>query len=400
MGVQRPSKGLQYRPNNWCKTMTEDIYSDIRPYYDDEVPSVIERLSRDKELSLVIARYKFPRAWWLVRPFIGMALRHRLKNITSVTDVQHYVANYMEHMLAKSTDGLSISGLEHLDKNAAYLFVSNHRDIAMDPALTNMALHRNGMHTVRIAIGDNLLTQNFISDLMRINKSFLVRRSITGKALFRALKTLSGYIKHSIETGHSIWIAQREGRAKDGLDATDPTIIKMFDMARTKGGDFNEFINELRMVPLSISYEWDPCDMLKARELHAKAKGEAYLKAEGEDVRSIAQGISGYKGRVHLHFGHVVAGNFESANDVATAMDESIISHYHLFASNWLAYRELHGDAADELFSGQTIDAKTHVEFERRKAACSDELLPFWLLQYANPVVSRLALERNRDSAV
>ncbi len=379
--------------------MTEDIYSDIRPYYDDEVPAVIERLSNDSELCEVIARYKFPRAWWLAKPIVAMVLRRRLANITTVSDVQHYVANYMEHMLKTTTDGLSVSGLDKLDKQQAYLFVSNHRDIALDPALTNISLHRAGMNTLRIAIGDNLLTKNFVSDLMRINKSFLVRRSITGKALFRALKTLSSYIKHSIDTGHSVWIAQREGRAKDGRDATDPTIIKMFDMARAKGDDFAQYIQSLRMVPLSIAYEWDPCDMMKASELAAKANTGCYQKAEGEDVSSIAKGIAGYKGRIHLHFGDVLCDAYEDADQVAAAMDDSVIGNYHLFHSNWLAYRELHGEGADHLFEGQVVSAKSRTEFERRKTACTAEQLPFWLAQYANPVVARLAHDSARDSA-
>lgn len=378
--------------------MTDDIYSDIRPYYDAEIPSVIERLSHDSQLCEVIARYKFPRAWWLAKPLVGMVLRRRLANITTVSDVQHYVANYMDHMLKTTTDGLTVSGIEKLDKQQAYLFVSNHRDIAMDPAVTNMSLHRNGMNTVRIAIGDNLLTKNFVSDLMRINKSFLVRRSITGKALFRALKLLSGYIKESVDTGHSVWIAQREGRAKDGLDATDPTIIKMFDMARTKGDDFAAFIQSLRMVPLSIAYEWDPCDLMKATELAAKANGGVYKKAEGEDVASIAKGIAGYKGRIHLHFGDMLVGNYADADQVAAAMDESVIGNYRLFHSNWLAYRELHGEGADHLFKDQKISPKSRAEFERRKAQCNETLLPYWLAQYANPVVARLAHDNARES--
>jgi 1-acyl-sn-glycerol-3-phosphate acyltransferase len=378
--------------------MTDDIYSDIRPYYDDEIPSVIERLSYDSELCEVIARYKFPRAWWLAKPMVGWMLRRRLANIKTVSDVQHYVANYMDHMLKTTTDGLTVSGLEKLDKQQAYLFVSNHRDIAMDPAVTNMSLHRNGMNTVRIAIGDNLLTKNFVSDLMRINKSFLVRRSITGKALFRALKLLSSYIKESVDTGHSVWIAQREGRAKDGLDATDPTIIKMFDMARAKGDDFAAFIQSLRMVPLSIAYEWDPCDLLKARELAAKTNGGVYKKAEGEDVTSIAKGIAGYKGRIHLHFGDMLVGNYADADQVAAAMDNSVIGNYRLFHSNWLAYRELHGEGADHLFKDQKISPKSRAEFERRKAQCNETLLTYWLAQYANPVVARLAHDNARES--
>lgn len=379
--------------------MSEDIYSDIRPYYDDEVPAVIERLVNDPELCEVIAKYKYPTMWRLVKPFVSRTLRKHVAGLRTVADLQSHVANYMDYTIKKTTDGLTVSGLDDIARDTSHLFVSNHRDIAMDPALVNISLHRANMDTLRIAIGDNLLSKDFISDLMRLNKSFLVRRALTGKALFKALKTLSSYIKHSLDTDHSVWIAQKEGRAKDGLDVTDPTIIKMFDMARAKGDDFADYVRDLRIVPLSIAYEWDPCDLMKAKELAEKATTGRYQKAEGEDIRSIALGISGYKGRIHLNFGQVLNQAFTNPDEVAAALDDSIIGNYHLFHSNWLAYQELHGGDADGLFDSQKVSPKTRAEFERRKALCDQQTLPFWLAQYANPVVAKLQHQRSRNSA-
>jgi glycerol-3-phosphate O-acyltransferase len=374
--------------------MSDDIYADIRPYNDDELRQVLNRLVKDPELCEVIAKYKFPKMWRFVKPFVSKTLHKYTRDITSIKALQSYVAEYMDFTIKKTTDGLTVSGIDQLNREASHLFVSNHRDIAMDPALTNIALHRTGLETVRIAIGDNLLSKDFISDLMRLNKSFLVRRSMTGKALFKALKTLSSYIKHSIDTNNSVWIAQKEGRAKDGRDLTDPTIIKMFDMGRAKGEDFSQYLASLHIVPLSIAYEWDPCDLMKARELAAKHATGSYQKKEGEDITSIATGISGYKGRVHLHFGAELLAGFNDPVEVAAAIDASIVGNYHLFHSNWLAYQKLYGSDADHLFKGQTISAQTHAEMDKRVSQCHPDMVPFLLQQYANPVVAKLKFER------
>ncbi|MDF5295506.1 1-acyl-sn-glycerol-3-phosphate acyltransferase, partial [Vibrio parahaemolyticus] len=175
--------------------------------------------------------------------------------------------------LNKTTDGVTFSGLDKLDKNTSYLFVSNHRDIAMDPALVNYGLYQSGHRTVRIAIGDNLLKKPCATELMRLNKSFIVKRSAKApREMMKALGQLSSYIKHSLDTGNSIWIAQKEGRAKDGNDFTDPAILKMFHVeGRKQKISFGEYTRSLKIVPVSIAYENDPCDIAKAKELYEKA---------------------------------------------------------------------------------------------------------------------------------
>lgn len=221
-------------------TSTQD-FDDIRPYRDDEVQSVLRRVIADPECLSAIVNFRFAQ-WpmavrqYVLQPVLGWLLRLGARRITSVRAFQQLVERYMAHMIKTTTEGLTVSGLEHLQLGEAYLFVSNHRDIAMDPAFVNWVLFHNGMDTVRIAIGDNLLTKPFASDLMRLNKSFLVKRGdMPPKKLFAALKQLSAYIRHSIvEDKASVWIAQREGRAKDGIDRTEEAIIKMFAMSKPR----------------------------------------------------------------------------------------------------------------------------------------------------------------------
>ncbi len=233
----------------------------------------------------------------LARLLVRLRLRRELRGVNDVHGLQMVIKSYVERMIADTTGGFTVSGLDNLDPQQAYLFMSNHRDIAMDPAFTNYALHLAGHQTLRIAIGDNLLTKPWVSDLMRVNKSFLVKRSLSGpRELLAASKTLANYIQHSVrEDNVPVWIAQREGRAKDGLDRTEPAVIKMIGMSRDKKGSqsFGEHIASLRIVPVAISYELDPCDALKANELFELATRGEYEKGEQEDVASIGQGISG-----------------------------------------------------------------------------------------------------------
>ena len=329
-------------------------FDDIRPYSDDEVPAVLGRLLADNEMIAAIARLKlgeWQRALsWLVYPVIRWYLRRQLRGVSTVADFQRIVKHYMDEMVESSTTGFTVSGLERLDPAKPYLFMSNHRDITLDPAFVNYALYHNEHDTVRIAIGDNLLTKPFVSDLMRINKSFIVKRSAKGpRQVLAAYKALSAYIRHSIEEDRNpIWIAQREGRAKDGNDRTEPAIIKMLAMSQNKSEEsFAGFINMLHIVPVSISYELDPCDGAKARELYQKATQGKYEKSEHEDVGSIAQGISGQKGAVHVAFGSPLSGEFEDADSVARAVDAQVIANYRLHPTNYFAYFQLHGHYPD-----------------------------------------------------
>lgn len=364
-------------------------FDDIRPYRDDEVSAVLARVLADDEFIAAITRFRFPGMpsilFGLLKPIVRLGLKIKTRNVCHVRAFQEIVEAYMAHMIKSTTTALTVSGLEQLQQGQAYLFVSNHRDIAMDPAFVNWTLFHNGMDTVRIAIGDNLLTKPFASDLMRLNKSFLVRRGETApKKMFVALKKLSAYIHHSIVNDKaSVWIAQREGRAKDGIDGTEEAIIKMFAMSKPKEMPFADFIRSLNIVPVAISYEWDPCDVAKSRELFHKAEHGEYQKDTHEDVQSIAMGISGYKGGVHVAFGDVLRADFDDASAVAKEIDRQILQNYRLWPSHYLAVQEQGGQTEgvnDQDLLGQ------RPFFSERLALCPVEYRPYWLAMYANPV--------------
>ncbi|GAL02919.1 1-acyl-sn-glycerol-3-phosphate acyltransferase [Photobacterium aphoticum] len=320
-----------------------DIYQDIRPYNDDEVSGAIERLINDKEFINAILNYRFPQLsgvlGWVLTPLIKRFLIKKWSNVKTVADVQRQVAKYMHATIDHSCDGVTHTGLDKLDPKQSYLFVSNHRDIAMDPAMVNWCLFNNGFDTVRIAIGDNLLKKPCATELMRLNKSFIVKRSAKApREMLKALGLLSSYISHSLETGNSIWIAQKEGRAKDGNDKTDPAILKMFFMeGRARKTAFPDFMKQLNIVPVSISYENDPCDIAKAKELYQKQTQGTYEKGEFEDIESIIQGIVGHKRRIHVSFGDVIRDDFETPEALAEEIDRQITQNYKLFPANYIA---------------------------------------------------------------
>lgn len=385
-----------------------DPFADIRPFSDDEVRPTIERLLQSREFLTAMLRLRLgPRAEqfaWLLRPLARYILSRQFKDVQNVLDLQLRVSGYIERMIDTTTAGFSVSGLESLDPSQAHLFVSNHRDIALDPAFTNLALHQAGFETLRIAIGDNLLTQQWVADLMRLNKSFIVKRSVSGPREFLAAsRKLASYIRLSLQEDRvPVWIAQREGRAKNGIDRTEPAIIKMLSLSRDKDQEsFAEHIAGLRIVPVSISYELDPCDAMKARELASRAATGLYEKAVEEDVASIGQGISGQKGRVHVGFGTPLAENLESPDAVAVEIDKQIIANYRLHSPNLWAYRKLHGEppipvaespadaaAAVKIAPGSCSEA----EFEARIETLPPSHRPFALAAYANALRGALEL--------
>jgi len=380
-----------------------DPFASIRPYRDDEVVPVLARLLDDPEFIGAITALRFG-AWakplrWPLQPLVRRVLRHQVRDVCDVSSMQLLIRGYLERMIRHTTAGFTVSGLERLPRELSCLYISNHRDITLDPAFTNYALHRDGRKTVRIAIGDNLLTKPYISDLMRLNKSFIVKRSMRGpRQVLAAYRLLSQYIYHSIHVEEApIWIAQREGRAKDGRDETEPAIIKMLAMSQDKTVcRFGEHIASLNIVPVAISYELDPCDGMKAAELVARAAHGGYLKAADEDVRSIANGISGSKGHVHVSFGAPLGAGFDSADAVAEALDARIIADYRLHATNLYAYRRLHGATAplpaDAALLGPSscAEADFHARIDALPAAHRDCALAI----YANAVVSKLEREQ------
>lgn len=384
-----------------------DPFADIRPYRDAEVPQVLERLLLDPEFLIAVARLRVGSAARLVpalwRPLVRYFLARELRSVDDVHGMQMVVKGYLEKMIEDTTGGLTVSGLDNLDPARAHLFMSNHRDIAMDPALTNYALHRGGHQTIRIAIGDNLLTKPWVSDLMRLNKSFIVKRSVSGpRELLAASKTLSSYIRQSIQQENApIWLAQREGRAKDGIDRTEPAVIKMLGLSRDKSSEtLAEHISGLSLVPVAISYELDPCDALKAQELHALASQGNYEKGEQEDVASIGQGIAGQKGRVHVSFGTPLDGDFDSVEAVAAEVDRQVIENYCLHPTNLFAYSTLHGGdgAVPEGLYLEEGDVDRS-EFEARINALPAAHRPYALATYANAVDSKIKLAAGTDDS-
>lgn len=374
-----------------------DEFEAIRPYSDTEVPAVMARLFADREFLDILAHFRFPRLagpmGWMLKPLIAQRLRREFASIHSVDTLQARIEMYLDRTIERATDGITYSGLDKLQHGCAYLFLANHRDIVMDPAFVNYALYQARMRTPRIAIGDNLLQRPFVSDLMRLNKSFIVRRSVTGRReKLAAYQLLSAYINHSIRNdGESIWIAQAEGRAKDGDDRTDSAILKMLHMSR-KDEPFAQALAALRPTPVSISYEYDPCDQAKARELYIRATTGTYTKAPGEDDTSIALGITGYKGRVHVSFGTPISEIPDDPKQLATEIDQQILGDYRLFPVNYLAYRIWDGrDPAlpvpelAQLFSQEEI-GRAEAEWGKRLAACPSVQQPYLIQQYATPV--------------
>lgn len=374
-----------------------DNFDDIRPYRDDEVCPVLQRVLANTELMIAVAKLRFP--WMpiflrrLLSPIVRRTLRRQLAGVNTVMDFQSVVAGHMEHMIATTTTSFTVSGIDQLQPDQAYLFISNHRDIALDPAFVNYALFKQAGRTVRIAIGDNLLTKDYVSDLMRLNKSFIVKRSVSGmKELLKASKHLAAYMRFSIQQEHhSVWIAQREGRAKDGRDRTEPAVIKMIALSQDrKAENLGDFVEGMHIVPVSISYEFDPCDQMKACELLAKARSGSYQKGEHEDIESIARGISGKKGAVHLAIGSPLSGAFDDIDDVVEAIDRQVIGHYRLHASNRVAWERLHGD----LPAGIRVDASpaelraAEAYFDERLAELEPDAGRYLLGMYASSIES------------
>lgn len=322
-------------------------FDSIRPFADADLSVVLPKLFNNKEFIDSIVAFKFS-AWpRFMRPILGVVTRYyiikQISKITTLRDFQRLVEPYMEQMINTTTESFTVSGLEQLDLSQACLFMSNHRDIALDPAFVNWALHINDQDTVRIAVGDNLLKKEWVADLIRLNKCFIVKRSATDRReKLAAAKLLSEYIAFTLNSEQQhIWIAQREGRAKDGNDTTNPAILSMLALNKPKDTEFSEYIRTLRIVPVAISYEFDPCDISKAKELQKIEREGSYDKPDNEDVRSIVNGITGQKGRVHIHFGDVLTAEFGNAKEVAAHIDEQILQGYQSFSTGPVAAKML-----------------------------------------------------------
>lgn len=381
-----------------------DPFKDIRPYNDDEIRPVLDSLLSNQEFIRSIASFSYPKVYRWMPALLCWAtqkkLTAQLKNVDSVKSMQAVIAVYMDQMIERTTAALTNSGLEHLSKEKSYLFISNHRDIAMDPAFVNYMLYHAGFDTLYIAIGDNLLKRPFVTDLMRLNKSFIVKRSLKGRELLKSSKQLSEYIHYCVGGLKNVWIAQREGRAKDGVDRTDTALLKMLGMAR-RPETLADALKPLHIVPVSISYEFDPCDGLKGSELYQKKELGSYKKDEQSDITSIVTGMIGFKGRVHVAFGQELSLDTQDDDAIAALVDQQVIHNYRMQQTNLMALNLLRDQRPDlvpeldadgeKLLSSFMPDSDVKTKFDERLAALDAKVRLYVLQMYANPVISRYA---------
>lgn len=376
--------------------MAENDYESIVPYTDEEVSEVLSRLSRNPFLP-VVSKFFFPD-----KPL--NTFRKLIRDVHTVDEFQEVVmSKVVAAVIEKSMSGFSFEGLENIDRKGTFLAVSNHRDIILDPALVQWTLFTNRMPLTEICVGSNLLGGNrMVSDLLRSNRMIKVIRGISARELYLSSQLLSRYIRETVTSGKSaIWIAQREGRTKNGLDTTEQGLLKMFDMSGK--GSFVENFSELNITPMSISYEYEPCDIRKARELLI-SRSRKYVKKKMEDTHSIMLGIKQWKGGVHLAIDKpLTLDEIELAsacdrNDryqaIRHALDMRIIRGYRLWKTNYMGYDLMNGtskyigiyDKADlEAFRAYTERKLSKVE----RCLDRDELrLIFWQI-YGNPVLAR-----------
>ena len=367
---------------------SDDPFADIRPYRDEEVPAVIARLLGSHDFHGALAKLQLPTLYRVLpvvaRWLVARWLRRELRNVTTVDQFQSLIAPQLQGLIGR-TSRFSSEGLEKLSADESWLLISNHRDIVMDPSYTNQLIYHAGHRTMAIAIGDNLLREDWVADLMRINKSFIVRRNLSGpREQLRASQQLSAFVRSMIDNnGSSVWIAQREGRAKTGIDKTEPAVIKMLSLSRDKQTEtLSTVLNNLNIVPVAISYELDPCDASKAAEL---AGGQDYQKADNEDVLSIGRGIAGEKGNVHLSFGVPIRGDELTIDSVVAALDEHMRTHYRLFENALWAWQRLNG-------TNQVPDVSVHPgtitrqQFDARIDEMPEDHRELALAMYANPL--------------
>lgn len=375
-----------------------DPFKEIRPYQDEEIRPVLDSLLDNAEFIFSVASYNFPRLTRVFPQLVCALAKKRLvaqlKNVRSVATMQDLIAVYMDRMIGKTCTSVTNSGLENLQADRSYLFISNHRDIAMDPAFVNYMLYHAGFETLQIAIGDNLLKKPFVTDLMRLNKSFIVRRSLKGRELLKALDLLSQYIHFCIEDKRNVWIAQREGRAKDGVDKTDAALIKMLARGK-KHLPLGASIASLHVIPVAISYEYDACDLLKSEELYQVETAGSFTKTDGSDIQSIVAGITGMKGHVHVAFGNELQTESDDPDMIAAQIDQQITANFLLQDSNFLALELLRDDAEVSIpallpeAAQREISAESRAVFQQRLAKIDRKLHKHYLSMYANPVITR-----------
>ncbi len=380
-------------------------FEEIRPYTDDEVRGILEILLEDPSFIQVV-QYVFPS--WSRDQLFGL-----LKEISTIKEFQKNLMYAAIHAIAdKTIAGLSNSGFEGLVKKEPYLFISNHRDIILDSAILNVMLFEAGLDTCEVAIGSNLLKSPWLTHLVKLNKNFIVHRDIPTKQLFAYSLRLSTYIRNSItNTRSSVWIAQKEGRTKDGNDVTQAGLLKMLFLSG-KGDLIGDF-KMLNIVPMALSYEYEPCDDLKAREIVIKSQTGTYKKAADEDLKSMLAGITAPKGRFHMAMGTTLneklekldtsASKNELMKELAGMINREIHTLYKLWPTNYIAFDLLNKDErhADKYDRSEKDTFIAHIEKTAAKVDQPGALVKETLLNmYANPVRNKLKLDSDTGLTV
>ena len=375
----------------------EHEFDDIRPFNDEELLPALGRIIQDEWLIDSLTRMRFARCprWLkpLVHGLIHYELWRRLSRIKSVDEFQRdiIVNRVLAYILRKTSDGVSVSGTEKLRRGSPYLYISNHRDIVLDSAILNHALCKAELDIAEIAFGENLLINDFVADLIRVNRSFIVRRDVPMRQRVQVATHLSRYIEYTLGLNNSVWIAQRDGRAKDGDDRTNPSLIKMLYLSRKQRNvPLDEFLEALNIIPVALSYERDPCDVLKAREVHRTQTTGEYRKRRDEDLLSMYTGLRGDKGRIHIAFGERVTGKHRALRDVANAIDNEIHRIYRLWPSNYVAYDLLHSGTK---YAGCYSPAEAQ-EFAARFEREHEGVRRCAYTMYANVILNKERIER------
>lgn len=373
-----------------------DEFSDIRPYTDEEASAAFSKLA-DNPLVDKFSKTLFPEE----KPgFMATALRE----IKSVDEFQSLIIKRgIEWIIDHTVKDFSYDGVENAKKiKGKFLSISNHRDIIVDPAISQYVFYTNGFGTSQLCVGDNLLSNPYVAILLRSNKMIKVIRGISARTLYLSSMLLSRYIRQTITGGESsVWIAQREGRTKDGMDSTEQGLLKMLDMSG--GKDFVSNFLELNMLPLSISYEYEPCDIFKAREVLI-SRTQKYVKKDNEDVESIIYGLRQWKGNVHLNIGatlteeEVYNASKCVKNDrylfIRHAIDKRIIEGYHLWKTNYMGYDLANGtDKYSSFYTpGELREFKSYIESRLDKVEEELDRLQLrdiLLRIYGNPVLAK-----------
>lgn len=383
-------------PNKISDFAKEFNFELLRPYYDNESDEVMKRIAQYDSYHKAMA-YLWPE----------MSKEEVVEKALNTKSPYEFQTGYMSEAIWKivnsTSAGLTWSGLEHLDSNKAYLYIANHRDILLDSAILQIILDREEFETSEITFGSNLMDQGFITDFGRMNRMFTVKREGNVKELYDISRQLSAYIRHVImDKNTSVWIAQRNGRTKDGNDITQTGLLKMLNLSGDT--DFKKSFSELNIVPLTISFEYEPCDHLKVQELYLSSLHTKYVKAPGEDLNSILTGIKQPKGKIHVAFGKPITANDlveidKSTNEnekiklLASHIDKCIYQSYKLNPINYVAYDVLNKTNVFES-NYTSVEKQSFLNYIDTKikdmTGETDVLKNLFLTLYANPVINKL----------